>query len=128
MKQRGPLMGLEPTTDTLRVRRVPHCCTLFIFLNIVLDVFNAPLIWHRNSYVSNKRNTFHFFSAYPLYRRCLESVYQQFKPDSIGRSQLARNVETDLKAMDAKLWATPQMEKTYSSQWYLETYRDITDL
>ena len=26
-KQRGPLMGLEPTTSTLRVRRATHCTT-----------------------------------------------------------------------------------------------------
>ena len=26
-KQRVPLMGLEPTTDTLRVRRTPLCAT-----------------------------------------------------------------------------------------------------
>ena len=28
MKQRGPLMGLEPTTLTLRVRRATHCMLL----------------------------------------------------------------------------------------------------
>ena len=26
-KQRGPSMGLEPTTSTLQVRRVTHCAT-----------------------------------------------------------------------------------------------------
>ena len=39
-KQRGPLMGLEPTTSTLRVRRATHCATL---ISLDTELFVACL-------------------------------------------------------------------------------------
>ena len=44
-KQRGPLMGLEPTTSILRVRRATHCATPHfymspLYINMFLYLFH----------------------------------------------------------------------------------------
>ena len=62
-KQRGPLMGLEPTTSTWRVRRATHCATTPLIgsrkgferdFTIELKINRGP--YRRLAWISNKHS------------------------------------------------------------------------
>ena len=55
MKQRGPLMGLEPTISTLRVRHATHCATPPLCFNgiTVLFYFDSEEIIATSEYQLN---------------------------------------------------------------------------
>ena len=82
-KQRGPLMGLQPTTSTLRVRRATQCAVAInniVFVVAWLKTRILALTYLLKCYSSRRSQFLPFFSDHSIPRQCnyLQATWSQW--------------------------------------------------
>ena len=121
-KQRGPLMGLKPTTSMLRVRRATHCTTPppLCVVCISIEALNTPLIY-RLLICSLQQATYYNQAPaqqqyYPNPAYALQQQQQQYQMYLQQQQQQQQQQMMQQQQQYGGGAAKPQMQPTYQQQ------------